>query len=162
MCIRDRGEEAFLKKAAEIHALGAAMVVMAFDETGQATTFSRKIEICERAYKLLTIKLNIPPHDIIFDVNVLSVGTGIEEHAKYGIDFIEAVRWIKQNLPGAYTSGGISNLSFAFRGNNTVREAMHSIFLYHAVNAGLDMGIVNPGMLQVYDCLLYTSDAADE
>ena len=145
------GEEPFLKKAAEIHALGAAMVVMAFDETGQATTFSRKIEICERAYKLLTIKLNIPPHDIIFDVNVLSVGTGIEEHAKYGIDFIEAVRWIKQNLPGAYTSGGISNLSFAFRGNNTVREAMHSIFLYHAVNAGLDMGIVNPGMLQVYD-----------
>ena len=145
------GEEAFLKKAAEIHAMGAAMVVMAFDETGQATTFSRKIEICERAYKLLTVKLNIPPQDIIFDVNVLSVGTGIEEHAKYGIDFIEAVRWIKQNLPGAYTSGGISNLSFAFRGNNTVREAMHSIFLYHAVNAGLDMGIVNPGMLQVYD-----------
>ena len=96
-------------------------------------------------------KLHIPAHDIIFDVNVLSVGTGIEEHARYGIDFIEAVRWIKQNLPGSYTSGGISNLSFAFRGNNTDREAMHSIFLYHGVKAGLDMGIVNPGMLQVYD-----------
>ncbi len=145
------GEEVFMKKAAEIHDLGAAMVVMAFDEEGQATTYDRKIAICRRAYDLLVNKLNIPPHDIIFDVNVLSVGTGIEEHAKYGVDFIEAVRWIKQNLPGAYTSGGISNLSFAFRGNNTVREAMHSIFLYHAVKAGLDMGIVNPGMLQVYD-----------
>ncbi len=145
------GEESFLRKAAEIHDLGAAMVVMAFDEQGQATTYSRKIEICARAYKLLTQRLHIPPQDIIFDVNVLSAGTGIEEHARYGIDFIEAVRWIKLNLPGAYTSGGISNLSFAFRGNNTVREAMHSIFLYHAVKAGLDMGIVNPGMLQVYD-----------
>ncbi len=145
------GEEVFMKKATEIHDLGAAMVVMAFDEQGQATTFQRKIEICARAYKLLTDKLHIPPQDIIFDVNVLSVGTGIEEHARYGVDFIEAVRWIKKNLPGAYTSGGISNLSFAFRGNNPVREAMHSIFLYHAVKAGLDMGIVNPGMLQVYD-----------
>ncbi len=145
------GEEAFLKKAEEIHRLGAAMVVMAFDEQGQATTFDRKTEICRRAYGLLTERLDIPPRDIIFDVNVLSVGTGIAEHARYGIDFIEAVRWIKANLPGAYTSGGISNLSFAFRGNNPVREAMHSIFLYHAVNAGLDMGIVNPGMLQVYD-----------
>ncbi len=145
------GEESFLNKAREIHDFGAAMVVMAFDEQGQATTYDRKISICERAYKLLVDKLGIPPHDIIFDVNVLSVGTGIEEHAKYGVDFIEAVRWIKQNLPGAYTSGGISNLSFAFRGNNTVREAMHSIFLYHGVKAGLDMGIVNPGMLQVYD-----------
>ena len=145
------GEEMFLRKAAEIRDLGAAMVVMAFDEKGQATTFSRKTEICERAYNLLTQRLHIPPQDIIFDVNVLSVGTGIEEHARYGIDFIEAVRWIKRNLPGAYTSGGISNLSFAFRGNNTVREAMHSIFLYHAIRAGLDMGIVNPGMLQVYD-----------
>ncbi len=145
------GEESFLNKAREIHDFGAAMVVMAFDEQGQATTFDRKISISERAYRLLVDKLGIPPHDIIFDVNVLSVGTGIEEHARYGIDFIEAVRWIKQNLPGAYTSGGISNLSFAFRGNNTVREAMHSIFLYHGVKAGLDMGIVNPGMLQVYD-----------
>ncbi len=145
------GEESFLNKAREIHDFGAAMVVMAFDEQGQATTYDRKISICERAYRLLVDKLGIPPHDIIFDVNVLSVGTGIEEHAKYGVDFIEAVRWIKQNLPGAYTSGGISNLSFAFRGNNTVREAMHSIFLYHGIKAGLDMGIVNPGMLQVYD-----------
>ncbi len=145
------GEESFLNKAREIHDFGAAMVVMAFDEEGQATTYDRKISICERAYRLLVDGLGIPPHDIIFDVNVLSVGTGIEEHAKYGVDFIEAVRWIKQNLPGAYTSGGISNLSFAFRGNNTVREAMHSIFLYHGIKAGLDMGIVNPGMLQVYD-----------
>ena len=145
------GEEAFSHKAMEIHDLGAAMVVMAFDEEGQATTYDRKIAICKRAYDILVNKLHIPAHDIIFDVNVLSVGTGIEEHARYGIDFIEAVRWIKQNLPGSYTSGGISNLSFAFRGNNTVREAMHSIFLYHGVKAGLDMGIVNPGMLQVYD-----------
>ncbi|MGM9765186.1 MAG: methionine synthase [Candidatus Cryptobacteroides sp.] len=145
------GEEAFLSKAMEIRDLGGAMVVMAFDEEGQATTYSRKIGICRRAYELLTAKAGIRPEDIIFDVNVLSVGTGIEEHRKYGVDFIEAVRWIKNNLPGALTSGGISNLSFAFRGNNTVREAMHSIFLYHAVKAGLDMGIVNPGMLQVYD-----------
>ena len=145
------GEEAFIAKAREIHKLGAAMVVMAFDEEGQATTFDRKIGICRRAWTLLREKAGISPEDIIFDVNVLSVGTGIDEHARYGIDFIEAVRWIKANLPGALTSGGISNLSFAFRGNNKVREAMHSIFLYHAVNAGLDMGIVNPGMLQIYD-----------
>ncbi len=144
------GEEAFISKALEIRDLGAAMVVMAFDEKGQATTYDRKIEIAERAYRLLTSH-GIRPEDIILDMNVLSVGTGIEEHARYGVDFIEAVRWIKQNLPGAYTSGGISNLSFAFRGNNRVREAMHSVFLYHAVRAGLDMGIVNPGMLQVYD-----------
>lgn len=144
------GEKAFLDKALEIRDLGAAMVVMAFDEKGQATTYERKIEIAERAYKLLT-GAGIHPEDIIFDVNVLSIGTGIEEHARYAIDFIEAVRWIKQNLPGVYTSGGISNLSFAFRGNNKVREAMHSAFLFHAVKAGLDMGIVNPAMLQVYD-----------
>lgn len=144
------GEERFLEKALEIHDLGAAMVVMAFDETGQATTYDRKVEICERAYRLLTSN-GIPPEDIIFDVNVLSIGTGLEEHANYAIDFIEAVRWIKQNLPGCYTSGGISNLSFSFRGNNTVREAMHSAFLYHAIKAGLDMGIVNPAMLKVYD-----------
>ena len=144
------GEESFLHKALEIHKFGAAMVVMAFDEEGQATTFARKIEICERAYRLLT-GAGIPPTDIIFDCNILSIGTGIDEHARYAIDFIEAVRWIKQNLPGAYTSGGVSNLSFAFRGNNPVREAMHSAFLYHAIAAGLDMGIVNPGMLQVYD-----------
>ena len=144
------GEEVFLSHAREIHSLGAAMVIMAFDEKGQATTFDRKTEICKRAYDLLT-KEGIPPEDIIFDVNVLSVGTGIAEHAKYGVDFIEAVRWIKANLPGVRTSGGISNLSFSFRGNNTVREAMHSAFLFHAIKAGLDMGIVNPGMLQVYD-----------
>jgi len=144
------GEEAFLRKAREIHALGAAMVVMAFDEEGQATTYQRKIDICARSYRLLT-GAGIPPEDIIFDVNVLSVGTGIAEHARYGIDFIEAVRWIKANLPGVYTSGGVSNLSFAFRGNNTVRSALHAVFLYHAIKAGLDMAIVNPGMLQLYD-----------
>lgn len=144
------GEEKFLEKALEIHDLGAAMVVMAFDEEGQATTYDRKINICERAYRILTSN-GIPPEDIIFDVNVLSIGTGLAEHANYAIDFIEAVRWIKTNLPGCYTSGGISNLSFSFRGNNPVREAMHSAFLFHAVKAGLDMGIVNPGMLQVYD-----------
>ena len=145
------GEETFLRKAREIRRLGAAMVVMAFDEQGQATTYERKIAICERAYKLLTEQAGIAPHDIIFDCNILSVGTGIPEHARYAVDFIEAVRWIKQNLPGAFTSGGVSNLSFAFRGNNPVREAMHAAFLYHAIAAGLDMGIVNPGMLQVYD-----------
>ena len=145
------GPEAFVAKAREIRELGAAMVVMAFDEQGQATTYDRKIEICERAYRLLTQEAGVPPQDIIFDVNILSIGTGIEEHARYAVDFIEAVRWIKANLPGALTSGGVSNLSFAFRGNNAVREAMHSAFLYHAIKAGLDMAIVNPSMLQVYD-----------
>ncbi len=145
------GPEAFVEKAKAIRELGAAMVIMAFDEQGQATTYDRKIEICKRAYRLLTKEAGIPPEDIIFDVNILSIGTGIEEHARYGIDFIEAVRWIKTNLPGALTSGGVSNLSFAFRGNNAVREAMHSAFLYHAIKAGLDMAIVNPSMLQIYD-----------
>ena len=145
------GPDAFLEKAKAIKELGAAMVVMAFDEEGQATTYDRKIEICERAYKLLTQEAGVAPEDIIFDVNILSIGTGIEEHAKYAVDFIEAVRWIKTNLPGALTSGGVSNLSFAFRGNNAVREAMHSAFLYHAIKAGMDMAIVNPSMLQVYD-----------
>ena len=145
------GPEAFIEKAKAIKELGAAMVVMAFDEAGQATTYDRKIEICERAYKLLTQEAGVAPEDIIFDVNILSIGTGIEEHAKYAVDFIEAVRWIKTNLPGALTSGGVSNLSFAFRGNNAVREAMHSAFLYHAIKAGMDMAIVNPSMLQVYD-----------
>ena len=144
------GEEAFLAKAREIHRLGAAMVVMAFDEEGQATTYERKIAVSERAYRLLT-DIGIPAEDLIFDVNVLSIGTGIPEHDRYGVDFIEAVRWIKQNLPGAYTSGGISNLSFAFRGNNPVRSAMHAVFLYHAIRAGLDMAIVNPGMVLQYD-----------
>lgn len=145
------GEEIFIEKAREIKALGAAIIVIAFDEEGQATTYDRKVEICRRAYSLLTSKVGIRPCDIIFDVNVLPVGTGIPEHSRYGIDFIEAVRWIKGNLPGCRTSGGISNLSFSFRGNNEVREAMHSVFLYHAISAGLDMGIVNPGMLKVYD-----------
>lgn len=146
------GEDAFIEKAREVKALGAALIVIAFDEKGQATTYDRKVEICNRAYSLLTSgRVGMNPCDIIFDVNVLPVGTGIPEHSRYGIDFIEAVCWIKANLPGCRTSGGISNLSFSFRGNNTVREAMHSVFLYHAINAGLDMGIVNPGMLKVYD-----------
>ena len=145
------GPEVFVAKAKAINELGAAMVVMAFDEKGQATTYDRKIEICERAYRLLTQEAGVAPSDIIFDVNILSVGTGIAEHADYAVDFIEAVRWIKTNLPGALTSGGVSNLSFSFRGNNAVREAMHSAFLYHAIKAGLDMAIVNPSMLQIYD-----------
>ena len=145
------GEEKFVEKARTIKSLGAAMVVMAFDEEGQATTFDRKVEICSRAYMLLTEQAGVSPEDIIFDANILSIGTGIEEHAKYAIDFIEAVRWIKTNLPGALTSGGVSNISFAFRGNNAVREAIHSAFLYHAIQAGLDMAIVNPSMLQIYE-----------
>ena len=145
------GEEAFIEKARTLKSYGAAVVVMAFDQIGQATTYERKIEICKRAYDLLVGQAGMNPSDIIFDCNILSIGTGIEEHARYAIDFIEAVRWIKKNLPGALTSGGVSNLSFAFRGNNAVREAMHSAFLYHAIDAGLDMAIVNPSMLQVYD-----------
>ncbi len=145
------GEAEFLRKAKEIKDLGAAIIVMAFDEQGQAVTFERKIEICGRAYRLLLEQVGFKPTDIIFDVNILAVGTGIEEHDNYAVDFIKAVKWIKENLPGAKTSGGVSNLSFSFRGNNTVREAMHSVFLYHAIAAGLDMAIVNPSMLQVYD-----------
>ena len=145
------GPEKFIEKAKTIKSLGAAVVVMAFDEEGQATTLDRKIEICARAYRLLTEEAGMNPENIIFDANILSIGTGIEEHSKYAIDFIEAVRWIKSNLPGALTSGGVSNLSFSFRGNNAVREAMHSAFLYHAIKAGLDMAIVNPSMLQIYD-----------
>ena len=145
------GPEAFIEKARTLKSYGAAVVVMAFDQIGQATTYERKIEICKRAYDLLVGQAGMNPSDIIFDCNILSIGTGIEEHARYAIDFIEAVRWIKKNLPGALTSGGVSNLSFAFRGNNAVREAMHSAFLYHAIDAGLDMAIVNPSMLQVYD-----------
>ncbi len=145
------GPNSFVEKARTIKSLGGAMVVMAFDENGQAVTYDRKIEICKRAYRLLTEEAGVSAEDIIFDVNILSIGTGIEEHSRYAIDFIEAVRWIKKNLPGALTSGGVSNLSFAFRGNNAVREAMHSAFLYHAIKAGLDMAIVNPSMLQIYD-----------
>ncbi|MBQ6573314.1 MAG: homocysteine S-methyltransferase family protein, partial [Bacteroidales bacterium] len=147
------GEEEFLRKAKEIKDLGAAIIVMAFDEVGQAVTYERKIEICDRAFRLLTGEVGFDANDIIFDVNILAVGTGIEEHDNYAVDFIKAVRWIKDNLKGAKTSGGVSNLSFSFRGNNTVREAMHSVFLYHAIAAGLDMAIVNPSMLQVYDSI---------
>ena len=145
------GEEAFLEHARRIRNYGAAVVVMAFDERGQADTLERKIEVCRRSYELLTQQAGFPPEDIIFDPNVLTVATGIEEHDGYGVAFIEATRWIKDNLPGALVSGGISNVSFSFRGNNVVREAMHSAFLYHAVQAGLDMGIVNAGMLAVYE-----------
>lgn len=145
------GEENFIRQAKEIKRFGAAVVVMAFDEKGQADNLERRIEICSRAYKILTQKVQFPPQDIIFDPNVLTIGTGMEEHNNYAVDFIESVRWIKKNLPYAKTSGGISNVSFSFRGNDVVREAMHSVFLYHAIKAGLDMGIVNPGMLQIYD-----------
>ena len=144
------GEDDFVSKARELRRLGAAVVVMAFDEDGQATTYERKIAIAERAYKLLTA-IGFPAQDIIIDVNILSVGTGLKEHQAYGVDFIRAVEWIKTHLPLAKTSGGVSNLSFSFRGNNKVREAMHAVFLYHAIRAGLDMAIVNPSMLQVYD-----------
>ncbi|HEX8679066.1 MAG TPA: dihydropteroate synthase, partial [Chthoniobacterales bacterium] len=145
------GEEEFLRHARLVRRYGAAMIVMAFDEQGQADNLPRRIEVCARAYKLLTETAGIPPTDIIFDPNVLTVATGLDEHRNYGVDFIEAVRWIKTNLPGARTSGGISNVSFSFRGNNPVREAMHSAFLYHSIRAGLDMGIVNAGQLAVYE-----------
>jgi len=145
------GEEEFKKRAAKIRDYGAAAVVMAFDEQGQATSFDRKISVCKRAYRILTREVGFPPEDIIFDPNILTIATGMDEHNNYAVDFINATKWIKDNLPYAKVSGGISNLSFSFRGNNTVREAMHSAFLYHAINAGLDMGIVNAGMLQIYD-----------
>ncbi len=145
------GEEKFKKQARLIRRYGAAVVVMAFDERGQADTFERRIEVCERSYRILTQELEFPPQDIIFDPNVLTVATGIEEHNNYAVDFIRATHWIKQHLPLAHVSGGISNVSFSFRGNNAVREAMHAAFLFHAIKAGLDMGIVNPGMLAVYE-----------
>jgi 5-methyltetrahydrofolate--homocysteine methyltransferase len=145
------GEEEFLRQARLIRRYGAAVIVMAFDERGQADNFERKTEICARAYKLLTKQADFPPSDIIFDPNILTVATGLDEHRKYAIDFIEATRWIKKNLPGARVSGGVSNISFSFRGNNTVREAMHAAFLFHAIRAGLDMGIVNAGQLTVYE-----------
>lgn len=138
------GEEEFLRRARIISSYGAAMVVMAFDEKGQATTFNRKIEVCARAYKLLTEQAGVNPNDIIFDPNILTIATGMKEHDRYALDFIEATEWIKHNLPGAKVSGGVSNLSFSFRGNNYLREAMHSVFLYHAIAAGMDMAIVNP------------------
>lgn len=145
------GEEQFRHYASLCMAYGAAVVVMAFDEQGQADTYQRKIDICARAYKILVDEMGFPPEDIIFDPNVFAVATGIEEHDNYGVDFIEATRWIRQNLPHAHISGGVSNLSFSFRGNEPVREAMHAVFLYHAIKAGMDMGIVNAGQLAVYD-----------
>ena len=145
------GEENFKKQARHIMRYGAAVVVMAFDENGQAATYEEKIRICERAYRILVDEVGFNPDDIIFDPNILTVATGIEEHNNYALDFINATRWIKENLPGAKVSGGVSNISFSFRGNNKVREAMHSAFLYHAGKAGMDMGIVNAGMLEVYD-----------
>ncbi len=145
------GEEAFREHATKVRRYGAAVVVMAFDEEGQADTYQRKTEICARAYRILTEEVGIAAEDIIFDPNIFAVATGIEEHNNYGVDFIEAVRWIRKNLPGAHISGGVSNLSFSFRGNESVRAAMHSVFLYHAIQAGMDMGIVNAGALPVYD-----------
>ena len=144
------GEASFLERAALIRRAGAAVVVMAFDEEGQATTFARKTEICERAYKLLTQRAGFPPRDIIFDPNILAVATGMKEHDRYALDFIEAAKWIRENLPGVHISGGVSNLSFAFRGNNFLREAMHAAFLFHASAAGMDMGIVNPAAKTAY------------
>src|ERR671921_574158 len=145
------GEEEFIRRAKLLKKYGAAVIVMAFDEEGQADTKKRKVEICTRAYKILTEEVDFPPEDIIFDPNIFAIATGIEEHNNYGVDFIEAVREISQTLPHAKTSGGISNVSFSFRGNNPVREAIHAVFLYHAINAGLTMGIVNAGQLGVYD-----------
>src|SRR5207244_13334534 len=147
------GEAKFLEQARLVKRYGAAVVVMAFDEQGQAVTAERKVEICARCYKLLTEQVGFLPTDIIFDVNILTVGTGMEEHNNYGVEFIEAVRELKRRFPKAKTSGGVSNVSFSFRGPEfgAVREAMNSAFLYHAIKAGLDMGIVNPAQLQVYE-----------
>jgi 5-methyltetrahydrofolate--homocysteine methyltransferase len=145
------GEEEFLRQAQLVRRYGAAVIVMAFDEKGQADNLQRKIDICSRAYKLLTERAHFPASDIIFDPNILTVATGLDEHRNYAVDFIEATRWIKANLPGTHVSGGVSNISFSFRGNNTVREAMHAAFLFHAIRAGLDMGIVNAGQLAVYE-----------
>ena len=147
------GEAEFLRQARLCRQYGAAVVVMAFDEKGQADTLERRTAVCQRAYELLVREAGFPPEDIIFDPNIFAVATGLEEHARYGIDFIEAVRWIRANLPQARVSGGVSNLSFSFRGNDAVREAMHTAFLYHAIRAGLSMGIVNAGQLGVYEQL---------
>ena len=147
------GEAEFRRQATLVRRYGAAAVVMAFDEQGQADTYQRKIQICERAYRILVDEVGFPPEDIIFDPNIFAIATGIEEHDNYAVDFIEATRWIKAHLPGAKVSGGVSNVSFSFRGNDPVREAIHTVFLYHAIKAGLDMGIVNAGMVGVYDDL---------
>ena len=145
------GEEEFKRRARLVRRYGAAVIVMAFDEQGQADTVERKVEICRRAYRILTEDVGFPPEDIIFDPNILTVATGMEEHNRYALNFIEATRIIKETLPGVKVSGGVSNISFSFRGNNVVREAMHSAFLYHAIRAGMDMGIVNAGSLAVYE-----------
>ncbi|MCB2020749.1 MAG: methionine synthase, partial [Burkholderiaceae bacterium] len=147
------GEDAFKRQATLVRRYGAAAVVMAFDEQGQADTFERKTQICERAYRILVDEVGFPPEDIVFDPNIFAIATGIEEHNNYAVDFINATRWIKQHLPGAKVSGGVSNVSFSFRGNDPVREAIHTVFLYHAIKAGMDMGIVNAGMVGVYDDL---------
>ncbi|TIW38078.1 MAG: methionine synthase, partial [Mesorhizobium sp.] len=147
------GEAAFLHHAKLVRAYGAAVVVMAFDEDGQADTQARKVEICTRAYKLLTEQAGFPPEDIVFDPNIFAIATGIDEHNNYGVDFIEAARQITATLPHVHISGGVSNLSFSFRGNEPVREAMHAVFLYHAIQAGMDMGIVNAGQLAVYESI---------
>jgi len=144
------GEERFLEHAREVQRLGAAVVVMAFDEEGQASTYERRIRVCERAYRLLIDKVGFSPNDIIFDPNVLAIATGMSEHDNYAVDFIRAAGWIKKNLPGAHVSGGVSNLSFSFRGNNYIREAMHAVFLYHAIQQGMDFGIVNPATSVIY------------
>ena len=144
------GEEPFLAQAHKVKKYGAAVVIMAFDESGQADTYERRISICKRCYDLL-VEIGFPPQDIIFDPNIFPVATGIAEHNNYAVDFFQATKWIKQNLPGAKVSGGVSNVSFSFRGNNVVREAMHSAFLYHGIKAGMDMGIVNADMIVVYD-----------
>ncbi|MCK4889844.1 MAG: dihydropteroate synthase, partial [Candidatus Aminicenantes bacterium] len=147
------GEEQFLKQAGLIKRYGAALIIMLFDEKGQADTFERKIEIAERSYELLTKKLGFPPDNIIFDPNILAIATGIEEHNNYAVNFINATKWIKKNLGSVKVSGGVSNLSFSFRGNSAIREAMHSVFLFHAIKAGMDMGIVNPALLEVYESI---------
>src|SRR5210317_1927106 len=145
------GEDEFIRQATLVKRYGAAVIVMAFDEEGQADSFERRISICERAYKILTEKVGFPATDIIFDPNIFPVATGMEEHNLNAVDFFKATKWIKENLPGAKVSGGVSNVSFSFRGNNSVREAIHASFLYHAINNGMDMGIVNPSLLEVYD-----------
>lgn len=145
------GEEEFIEHAKKLRRYGAAVIVMAFDEVGQADNYERRVEIAKRSYDILTKKVNFPPEDIIFDLNIFPVGTGMDEHRRNAIDFIEGTRWVKENLPSCSVSGGVSNVSFSFRGNNPVREAMHSVFLYHAIKAGMNMGIVNPAMLEVYD-----------
>ena len=145
------GEEQFIHHAKLIKRYGAAAIIMAFDETGQADNYERRVEICQRSYDILVNKVNFPPQDIIFDLNIFPVATGMEEHRLNALDFFKGTKWVRENLPHAHISGGVSNVSFSFRGNDTVREAMHSVFLYHAIQNGMTMGIVNPEMLSIYD-----------